>query len=98
MSSGLAGVLTLERNAPQSLSAQGSDERGSLGDRNAGRRTVGDRPGHLRGDVLRIIGLALVDVPAVVAALLDEVQLVSLVGSELGRPEATGVVEGDSLY
>src|SRR5687767_6795487 len=79
----LAGVGAVERNRPEALAPQRGDERGGPVDRQTGGGALVRRPGDLGGEVVAVVGLPLEPRPAVVLALLDEVELVEPVGAEL---------------
>ena len=83
---------------PELAAGDAGDVDPVVDDLHAARSGLGGRPGALRGDVAAAVADgSLAGGPAVVAALLDQVQLVLAVLAELGRPQLTAGVPREAL-
>src|SRR6185503_9459536 len=86
---GLAQLVALHRDPPEALTAQRADPQVAARVRQPAGGRLRGRPGHegVREPAVLRVALALDLRPAVVGALLDEVDLVEGVLAELARPE-----------
>ena len=96
---GLTQLVALHRDAPQALTAQRADPQVAARVGQPAGGGLRGRPGHERVRVLAALRVALaLDLgPAVVLALLDEVDLVEGVLAELARPQPPVVVPVQAL-
>src|SRR5262249_1566771 len=92
----LTGVA--QRDLPQPLAAKSRYPEAAARDRGSRRRRLARRPGEPGIGVPAVAGRALGDRPAVVAPLLDPVDLVETVLAELGGVHTPRAVPGHALH